>query len=78
MRLDCAAESFQKGTGLVAAPVLKIVGDANVYCVDPEGRLVRFDHDENNLEPVALDFWHLLEREIVELHARKVRKKNGG
>ena len=78
MRLDHAADSFQKGTGLVAAPVLKVVGDADLYCIAADGRLVRFIHDENNLEPVALNFWQLLDREIAELHARKVQKKNGG
>lgn len=40
MRLDAAAESFQLDTGFVAAPILKVVGDADLYCVDAEGHLV--------------------------------------
>jgi hypothetical protein len=77
MRLDAAAESFQKDTGLVAAPILKVVGDADVFCADAEGRLVQFRHETNELEPVPLNFWQLFEREITELHARKARKKAG-
>ncbi len=78
MRLDSTAESFQSGTGLVAGPILRVVGDADLYCVDADGRLVQFDHEANSLEPIPLNFWQLLEREIAELHARKVQKKNGG
>jgi hypothetical protein len=76
MRLDMAAESFRKETGLSAAPVLRIVGDADLYCVDPDGRLVQFKHETNELEPVQLSFWELFEREIGELRSRKDRKKN--
>jgi hypothetical protein len=78
MRLDDAAASFQKGTGLIAAPVLKVVGDANVYCVDAAGRLAQFEHETNELNPVDLDFWQLFEREIAELQSRKEQKKKGG
>ena len=77
MRLDHAAESFQKGTRLMAAPVLKVVGDADLYCVDPDGRLVRFIHEENKLEPLPIGFWQLFESEIAELRARKEQKKAG-
>lgn len=37
MRLDVVAEKFQADTGLKAAPILAIVGDADVYCATPEG-----------------------------------------
>jgi hypothetical protein len=76
MRLDAAAETFQRDTGFVAAPVLKIVGDADLYCVDGDGRLMQFRHELNEMQPVELDFWQLFEREIADLHARKVQKKN--
>ena len=75
MRLDDAAASFQKRTGLKAAPVLKIVGDADVYCVDADGRLAQFEHETNGLNPVDLDFWQMFEREIAELRSRKEKKK---
>jgi hypothetical protein len=71
MRLDFAAETFQRDTGLSAAPVLRVVGDANLYCVDPNGAIVRFDHETNELEPVSMNFWQVLEHEISELRARK-------
>jgi hypothetical protein len=75
MRLADAAESFQKQTGLKAAPVLRIVGDADLYCVDSAGALVQFLNEEARLEPIKMGFWELLEREIRELASRKSRKK---
>jgi len=78
MRLDSAAESFQKTTGLAAAPILKVVGNADCCCVNGEGHLFQFNHEENSLQPVALNFWQLLEQEMAELNDRKERKKRGG
>jgi hypothetical protein len=75
MRLDHAAETFRARTGLVAAPVLKIEGDADVYCVDAIGGLCRFDHETNELRPVEGDYWSILDREIGALRARKDRKR---
>lgn len=77
MRLDAAAESFQSDTGLAAAPILRIVGDANRYCVDGVGAIVRFNHETNELEPVNMNFWQVLEHETAELRARKDRKVSG-
>jgi hypothetical protein len=77
MRLDREAESFQNESGMCAAPVLRIVGDADVYCVDARGRLVQFKHETNQLDPVGLTFWELFEREVRELRARKDRKVHG-
>ncbi|AKF04462.1 hypothetical protein [Sandaracinus amylolyticus] len=75
MRLDHAAERFRAKTGLDAAPVLRIEGDANVYCIDARGALCRFHHELNRLEPVEGDYWSLLDRELRELRERKDRKK---
>jgi len=75
MRLADAAGSFQEQTGLKAAPVLRIVGDRDLYCVDSGGVLVRFRHEESELEPVKSSFWEILDLEIRELSARKARKK---
>lgn len=77
MRLDEAAIAFQRETGLKAAPVLKVVGDADLYCVTEQGRLARFLHEENRLDPVPLGFWDLLDREVAELALRKKRKTTG-
>jgi len=75
MRLDDAAASIQADTGLSVAPVLRVVGDADLYCVDASGRLVQFRHETNELENVDLTFWQLFEREIAALRKRKDKKK---
>jgi len=77
MRLDFVAESFQRDTHLDVAPILRIVGDANVYCVDSQGAFCRFDHETNTVEADDLDFWELFERELQELVERKHRKIDG-
>ncbi|HTL28870.1 MAG TPA: hypothetical protein VL282_06615 [Tepidisphaeraceae bacterium] len=75
MRLDDAATKLRTESGLLAAPILRIVGDADLFCIDPEGQLVHYRHETNELEPVSLTFWELFEREIAELRSRKDRKK---
>jgi hypothetical protein len=77
MRLDVAAETFQRETGLAAAPILQVIGDADVYCADAQGQIVRFDHETGELEAVGLNFWQLFEREVQELCVRKEKKKRG-
>ena len=74
MRLDFVAERFQKNTGYKCAPVLQIIGDADVYCVDSSGALVRYDHESNALIPEADDFWVIFEREVEQLKNRKMQK----
>jgi len=71
MRLDLVGERFQAHTGLVAAPVLRVEGDPNVYCADDRGALWHYDHELNTLTPEEVDFWALYEREIAGLLARK-------
>lgn len=77
MRLDYAARQFQQTTGHQAAPILKVIGDANVYCITSDGTLAYYDHETNELEPVELGFWELFEREVEELSKRKDRKVEG-
>jgi hypothetical protein len=74
MRLDFAAESFQRQTRLIAAPILQIVGDGDVYCVNAEGHIFQFKHEQNALCPVNLTFWQLFDRELAELRSRKEKK----
>jgi hypothetical protein len=74
MRLDYVARNFQEGSGLQCVPILQVVGDANYYCVDMNGAIVRYDHETNGLSVETGDFWSIFEREIVELKSRKVRK----
>jgi len=75
--LDYVARGFQKGSGLRCVPILQVVGDANFYCVDANGSIVRYDHETNELSAENGDFWSIFEREVAELKSRKVRKKAG-
>lgn len=77
MRLDRAAEVFQADTGLIAAPVLKIVGDPSVFCVDLSGGLCRFDVDTGTLRALDTTFWQLFEDEVREIKGRKDKKLQG-
>ena len=78
MRLDFVTREFQHATGLRCAPILQIIGDANVYCVVESSAIARYDHETNELSPETVDFWAVLEREIAELKSRKIRKVSGG
>lgn len=78
MRLDFAGRKFREETGLDAVPVLRVVGDANLYCVTPGGEFVLFDHALGRLEPVAGTFFQIFEREVAALAERALRKKNAG
>lgn len=77
MRLDDAAVRFQSDTGLLAVPILKLVGDPNLFCLDADGQLVHYDHELNVLEPVGMGFFELLEREVAALRKRAERIKRG-
>ena len=77
MRMEPTAERFRSQTGLHAAPVLRIVGDADLYCLDPQGNLVRYDHEKGCLEAVNLTFFQVLEKEISALNERAKQKKRG-
>jgi hypothetical protein len=77
MRLDVVAETFLRDTGHRVSPVMKVLGDADVYCADETGSLLRYLHETNELEQTGCDFWTLFELEIGELRERKERKKTG-
>ena len=74
MRLDEAGEKFQENTGHTCVPILQIVGDADIYCVDASGCIVRYEHETNMLSPESIDFWTLFEREVAHLKKRKMQK----
>jgi hypothetical protein len=74
MDLRKAAVEFQEDNSHTAVPCLKIIGDANVYCIDGDGDIVRWDHETNELEPQNRSFIDLLDFELGELAARKDRK----
>ena len=64
--------------GLV--PVLRVLGDPDRHCVDADGRIVLWRHDDPDAEPepVGLGLPALLLREIDELDARIERRRGLG
>lgn len=78
MRLESAGQRFKEETGHVAVPVLRILSDANVYCVGKSGEMLRFDHEQGKLDAVDGSFFQVFEQEVAALVKRAERKKNGG
>ncbi len=74
MRLEVVGEEFMSGTGLTAIPILKIIGDADVYCIDENSKIGVYRHEENVIEEVHMTFWEVLEQELKALRERKDRK----
>jgi hypothetical protein len=74
MRLEIVGKEFIENTGIKAVPILKIIGDANLYCVNEKGKIVQYHHEENNIEEIEIDFWELFEKELKELKERKEMK----
>ena len=74
MRLETVGKQFVETTGIKAVPILQVIGDANVYCVNERGVIFRYNHEENILEDVNLSFWELFELELKELKERKERR----
>jgi hypothetical protein len=80
MRLEIAGKKFIEETGIKAIPILKIIGDANIYCVNENGKIVQYIHDENTIEEREMNFWELFEKELKELRERKdmkIKENNG-
>jgi hypothetical protein len=74
MRLEHAGGQFIKESGIKAVPILKIVCDANLYCVNETGKIFQYDHDQNIIEETGMNFWELFEKELKQLKERKERK----
>ena len=74
MNLQANAREFQNDTEHKVIPFLKIIGDANVYCFDQRGVIVRWDHELNELEKEDKSFFEVLDLELGELATRKDQK----
>ena len=74
MRLEIAGEQFISETGIKAVPILQVIGDANLYCVNENGKIVQYDHEQNDVEETTMNFWELLEKELAALKERKEMK----
>jgi len=60
-------------------PFLQVVCDADMYCFDSAGRIIRWSHEEpNERRGDSVTFSELLMREIHELETRKDRKTRMG
>jgi hypothetical protein len=68
------AEFKAEGFGELV-PFLQLVGDADKYCFDSRGRIIRWSHEQpEEREVVDLSFGDLLMREIRELEVRQRQK----
>jgi hypothetical protein len=74
MRLEIAGREFIQETGIKAVPILKIIGDADIYCVNEKGEIVQYHHEENDVEEIKMNFWEIFENELKELKERKELK----
>lgn len=74
MKLEFVGKNFLTDTGIKAVPILKIVSDTNLYCVDENKQIVKYNHDENSIENTNMNFWEVFEFELKELKDRKELK----
>lgn len=59
-------------------PFLQVECDADRYCFDSHGRIIKWDHEEPEArDPLSLSFSELLLKEIRELEVRRDRKVRG-
>ena len=74
MQVGPAADEFAQ-RGHKVLPILKVIGDADVYCFDAEGKIQRWQHETDTFEPFTGGFFDLLEYEFKELDSRKKTKE---
>lgn len=74
LNLEVHAGEFQEETGHKAIPFMKLIGDADAYCFNERGVVVRWDHETNELEEQGESFFEALDHELGELAERKDRK----
>jgi len=75
MDMRKAAAQFQQTSGNRFAPFLKVIGNADVYCFDPQGTVRRWDHETREAVPVDKTFVAIFADELGELPKRKEKKK---
>lgn len=78
MNLEMAASEIREETGHVLVPCLRVIGDANLYCFDVDGTVVRWDHETNEVEAQDKNFFDVFDLELKALVERKERKKAEG
>lgn len=73
MSIEIATLKF-KEMGHNVIPVLKVLGDADVYCINESSQIVKWSHEDNIFEPFHGNFFDLLEYELKELENRRKMK----
>ncbi len=73
MNIKIAAKEFQK-MGHQVIPILKVVGDADIYCFNQQGKIQRYSHEEDSFEAYDGSFFDLLRQEFLELEKRRKNK----
>ncbi|TCD12113.1 hypothetical protein EZ449_03595 [Pedobacter frigidisoli] len=74
MNLEFVGKNFFADTGIKAVPILKILTDADVYCVGENKQILKYNHEENLVEDTNMNFWEIFEFELKELRDRKELK----
>lgn len=75
MSIRKRTEQFREESGTDLTPFLQVVGDADLYCFDRSGKIVRLDHETAEAKPVSMSFSEVVRFELKELVSRKNRKK---
>lgn len=77
MHLEQQALKFRAENELSLVPCLKLVGDADLYLFTPEGLIVQWQHELNDVQSFDGNFFDLFEREVKQLRERKDNKLAG-
>lgn len=73
MNIHMATQQFQE-MGHHVVPILKVVGDADIYCFNQQGKIQRYLHEEDSFEDYEGGFFDLLRHEFLELEKRRQDK----
>lgn len=73
--LRAQVAQFRQDTGTLLTPCMRTIGSADPHCFDPEGRLVRWDHESGRAAPENETFFATLDHELRALRSNKDRMK---
>lgn len=74
MDMRVQVKLFREQTESKNVPFMKILGDADVYCFDEAGMVLRWDHETGEFASQQKTFSRVFEAEVKELRARKDQK----
>jgi hypothetical protein len=74
MNLEMQSNIFQREISKNFIPFLKIIGDPDVYCFNRSGLIYRWDHELGDFNRIDMSFVQVLDFELGELKARKLKK----